>query len=163
MVQHVVVRGDLIKGLKWSLGSVMAQVSHASVAAVVSSLDQPHTQAYVAADSLATMHTVVCKVGALSIRSIRSASVGGGTNQKILALLGLIHHPSLPPLPRPTIRWQAADEAALVALAAELEALGVRHSLWREQPENICTCLATAPMPRSLVPAPVRKLPLYRR
>lgn len=39
----------------------------------------------------------------------------------------------------------AAGEAALRELSAALDAAGVQHKLWIEQPEGIPSCLATAP------------------
>lgn len=40
-------------------------------------------------------------------------------------------------------------EAQLTALAAKLASAGVKHKLWVEMPENIPTCLATAPARKS--------------
>ena len=50
----------------------------------------------------------------------------------------------------------------LATLAAALEASGVPHRVWREQPENIPSALATAPVVRDDVAHLFRKVQLYR-
>lgn len=58
--------------------------------------------------------------------------------------------------------YEVKDLAQLEKLAAQLTTKGVRHYLWREQPENILTALATRPYPRSIVRAVCRNLRLYK-
>ncbi len=43
------------------------------------------------------------------------------------------------------------DEVSLRSAAASLEAAGVSHHVWVEQPENVPTALATAPLPRDVL------------
>jgi hypothetical protein len=47
-------------------------------------------------------------------------------------------------------------------LAEKLEAAGVRHKVWVEQPENIPTCIATAPSLKSQVSSFFKKLKLCK-
>uniref|UniRef100_A0A0E0H5M2 peptidyl-tRNA hydrolase n=1 Tax=Oryza nivara TaxID=4536 RepID=A0A0E0H5M2_ORYNI len=53
-------------------------------------------------------------------------------------------------------------ETQLKNLAEKLEAAGVRHKVWIEQPENIPTCIATAPCPKSQVSSFFKKLKLCK-
>ena len=57
---------------------------------------------------------------------------------------------------------EVAGEKQLRDLAEKLEAAGVRHKLWIEQPEDYATCLATAPYPKSTVAPLVKKLKLCK-
>lgn len=43
------------------------------------------------------------------------------------------------------------DESSLRSAAAALETAGLMHHLWVELPENVPTCLATAPGPRDVL------------
>uniref|UniRef100_M8BR99 peptidyl-tRNA hydrolase n=1 Tax=Aegilops tauschii TaxID=37682 RepID=M8BR99_AEGTA len=47
------------------------------------------------------------------------------------------------------VTLEVKGETQLKNLAEKLEAAGVRYKLWIEQPENIPTCIATAPCPKS--------------
>ncbi|XP_024311671.1 putative peptidyl-tRNA hydrolase PTRHD1 isoform X2 [Brachypodium distachyon] len=47
------------------------------------------------------------------------------------------------------VTLEVKGETQLKNLAEKLEAAGVRHKLWIEQPENTPTCIATAPCPKS--------------
>ena len=60
MVQYVVVRGDLLKILKWPTGALIAQACHACSAVIHLYHDDPNTKAYVA--DLDNMHKVVLEV-----------------------------------------------------------------------------------------------------
>lgn len=55
ILQYIVVRGDL----NWPVGSLMANASHASVAAIFQNLDADQTQKYLS--DLERMHKVVLK------------------------------------------------------------------------------------------------------
>ncbi|XP_023023360.1 putative peptidyl-tRNA hydrolase PTRHD1 [Leptinotarsa decemlineata] len=57
IVQYVVVRGDLIKELKWPLGAVIAQACHAVTAVTHLFYQDEHTQQYL--QDLNNMHKVV--------------------------------------------------------------------------------------------------------
>ena len=60
MVQYVVVRKDLIKALKWSLGAVITQACHACTAVAIMFYDDPNTKQYVS--DLDNMHKVTLEV-----------------------------------------------------------------------------------------------------
>ncbi|XP_044967743.1 putative peptidyl-tRNA hydrolase PTRHD1 [Hordeum vulgare subsp. vulgare] len=60
------------------------------------------------------------------------------------------------------VTLEVKGEIQLKNLAEKLEAAGVRHKLWIEQPENIPTCIATAPCPKSQVASFFRKLKLCK-
>mmetsp|Transcript_28171 Transcript_28171/g.47680 ORF Transcript_28171/g.47680 Transcript_28171/m.47680 type:complete len:157 (+) Transcript_28171:117-587(+) len=100
MFQYIVLRRDLQEKEGWPLGSLVAQGSHAAVAAIAENWDDSDTQAYVAPAALGSMHKAVLEVKNLN---------------------------------------------ALENLAGRLTEAGVGHHLWREQPEDISTCLATKP------------------
>ena len=57
---------------------------------------------------------------------------------------------------------EATGEAQLRDLATKLEAAGILHKLWIEQPEDFPTCLATAPYPKGTVAPLVKKLKLCK-
>nr|XP_033795188.1 putative peptidyl-tRNA hydrolase PTRHD1 [Geotrypetes seraphini] len=57
LVQYVVVRGDLQRGLAWPLGALVAQACHASMAAVHLHYSHGDTQQYL--QELDSMHKVV--------------------------------------------------------------------------------------------------------
>lgn len=58
LVQYVVLRADLWKGLGWPLGSIIAQACHAATAALWLSQQEPASQEYCAVDNLDHMHKV---------------------------------------------------------------------------------------------------------
>uniref|UniRef100_A0ACD5UU81 Uncharacterized protein n=1 Tax=Avena sativa TaxID=4498 RepID=A0ACD5UU81_AVESA len=60
------------------------------------------------------------------------------------------------------VTLEVKGETQLKNLAEKLEAAGVRYKLWIEQPENIPTCIATAPCPKSQVASFFRKLKLCK-
>nr|CAD1840275.1 unnamed protein product [Ananas comosus var. bracteatus] len=60
------------------------------------------------------------------------------------------------------VTLEVKGEAQLRSLAEKLEVSGVEHKLWIEQPENIPTCLATRPCPKSQVAQFFRKLKLCK-
>ncbi|KAI3468421.1 hypothetical protein Pfo_025084 [Paulownia fortunei] len=53
-------------------------------------------------------------------------------------------------------------EAQILNLSDKLKAGGITHKLWIEQPENIPTCLATKPYPKSSVSSFFKKLKLCK-
>ncbi|GJN26525.1 hypothetical protein PR202_gb14462 [Eleusine coracana subsp. coracana] len=61
-----------------------------------------------------------------------------------------------------TVTMEVKGETQLKNLAEKLEAAGVRHKVWIEQPENIPTCIATAPCPKSQVSSFFKKLKLCK-
>ncbi|KAG7972984.1 hypothetical protein I3843_07G207700 [Carya illinoinensis] len=60
LVQYVVLRRDLID--TWPLGSVVTQGCHASVCAIWSHKDDPHTVDYCSAQNIDSMHKVTLEV-----------------------------------------------------------------------------------------------------
>ncbi|XP_062184324.1 uncharacterized protein LOC133888188 [Phragmites australis] len=60
------------------------------------------------------------------------------------------------------VTLEVKGETQLKNLAEKLEAAGVQHKLWIEQPENIPTCIATAPCPKSQVSSFFKKLKLCK-
>lgn len=58
-------------------------------------------------------------------------------------------------------RAQVPDEPALLKLAEALSADGVHHVVWKEQPENVATCVALKPCAKSAASKYVRKFKLY--
>lgn len=57
IVQYIVVRGDLLKELKWPVGAVIAQACHAVTAVTHLYHDDQHVQQYL--NDLDNMHKVV--------------------------------------------------------------------------------------------------------
>lgn len=49
------------------------------------------------------------------------------------------------------VTLEVKGEAQIVNLSEKLNLSGIAHKLWIEQPENILTCLATKPYPKSIV------------
>ncbi|KAK8706663.1 hypothetical protein V6N13_057743 [Hibiscus sabdariffa] len=60
LVQYVVLRRDLIDA--WPLGSVVTQGCHASVSAIWSHKDDPHTLQYCSPQNIDSMHKVTLEV-----------------------------------------------------------------------------------------------------
>ncbi|EEC77942.1 hypothetical protein OsI_17288 [Oryza sativa Indica Group] len=60
------------------------------------------------------------------------------------------------------VTLEVKGETQLKNLAEKLETAGVRHKVWIEQPENIPTCIATAPCPKSQVSSFFKKLKLCK-
>ncbi|XP_021277730.1 putative peptidyl-tRNA hydrolase PTRHD1 [Herrania umbratica] len=115
LVQYVVLRRDLIES--WPLGSVVTQACHASVCAIWSHKDDPHTLQYCSPETIDSMHKVTLEV---------------------------------------------KGETQILNLSEKLTAGGIAHKLWIEQPENIPTCLATKPYPKSIVSVFFKKLKLCK-
>ena len=62
LVQYVVLRADLWKGLSWPLGSIIAQACHAATAALWLSREEAASQQYCSEATLDHMHKVrACK------------------------------------------------------------------------------------------------------
>ncbi|XP_078170729.1 peptidyl-tRNA hydrolase II (PTH2) family protein [Carex rostrata] len=60
------------------------------------------------------------------------------------------------------VTLEVKGETQLKNLAEKLEAASIQHKLWIEQPENIPTCLATRPYPKSKVASFFKKLKLCK-
>ncbi|CAK9824172.1 Putative peptidyl-tRNA hydrolase PTRHD1 [Anthophora retusa] len=60
LVQYVVIRGDLLKTMKWPIGAVIAQACHACTAVTHLFYTDNDTQAYLA--NLNAMHKIVLEV-----------------------------------------------------------------------------------------------------
>ncbi|XVE53475.1 hypothetical protein DITRI_Ditri03aG0006200 [Diplodiscus trichospermus] len=115
LVQYVVLRRDLVD--TWPLGSVVTQGCHASINAIWSHKDDPHTLQYCSPENIQSMHKVTLEV---------------------------------------------KGETQIVNLSEKLTAGGIAHKLWIEQPENIPTCLATKPYPKSSVSLFFKRLKLCK-
>nr|GLL21439.1 putative peptidyl-tRNA hydrolase PTRHD1 [Ipomoea trifida] len=60
------------------------------------------------------------------------------------------------------VTLEVKGEAQILNLSGKLKEGGIAHKLWIEQPENIPTCLATKPYPKSLVSSFFKKLKLCK-
>lgn len=60
LVQYVVIRKDLCKVLKWSVGAIVAQACHATAAVIHLFRDDPHTIEYL--KDMDSMHKIVLEV-----------------------------------------------------------------------------------------------------
>lgn len=60
------------------------------------------------------------------------------------------------------VTLEVKGEPQLVNLSEKLKASGISHKLWIEQPENIPTCLATKPYPKSTISPFFKKLKLCK-
>ncbi|VVC31451.1 Peptidyl-tRNA hydrolase, PTH2,Peptidyl-tRNA hydrolase II domain [Cinara cedri] len=56
---------------------------------------------------------------------------------------------------------EVPDEPALLKVAEALSADGVHHVVWKEQPEDVATCVALKPCVKGEVSKYVRKFKLY--
>lgn len=57
---------------------------------------------------------------------------------------------------------EVKDDTELLAISATLKMNKIDHILWREQPENIVTALATKPCTKSIVGTLLRHLRLLK-
>lgn len=60
------------------------------------------------------------------------------------------------------VTLEVKGEPQILNLSEKLTAGGITHKLWVEQPENIPTCLATKPYPKSIVSSFFKKLKLCK-
>ncbi|CAK9866889.1 unnamed protein product [Sphagnum jensenii] len=60
------------------------------------------------------------------------------------------------------VTLEVKGEIQIQNLSKKLEAAGITHKLWIEQPEDIPTCLATKPYPKSEVSAHFKNLKLCK-
>ncbi|XP_022996792.1 putative peptidyl-tRNA hydrolase PTRHD1 [Cucurbita maxima] len=60
------------------------------------------------------------------------------------------------------VTLEVKGETQIVNLSEKLKENSIAHKLWIEQPENIPTCLATKPYPKSVVSAFFKKLKLCK-
>lgn len=82
LVQYVVLRRDLID--TWPLGSVVTQGCHASVFAIWSHKDDPHTAEYCSPQNIDSMHKVTLEVkGEAQILNLSEKLVAGGIAHKL--------------------------------------------------------------------------------
>ncbi|XP_057511061.1 uncharacterized protein LOC130793410 [Actinidia eriantha] len=82
VVQYVVLRRDLID--TWPLGSVATQGCHASVAAIWSHKDDPHTLDYCDPNNLDSMHKVTLEVkGETQLVNLSEKLTAGGIAHKL--------------------------------------------------------------------------------
>ncbi|KAJ1656646.1 hypothetical protein IWQ61_003815 [Dispira simplex] len=57
---------------------------------------------------------------------------------------------------------ETKNETSLLKITEGFKAQAIPHHLWIEQPENIPTCVATAPVQRSQIRDIVKKCQLWR-
>ncbi|XP_062108016.1 uncharacterized protein LOC133818921 [Humulus lupulus] len=82
VVQYVVLRRDLID--TWPLGSVVTQGCHASVSAIWSNKEDPHTLEYCNPDNIDSMHKVTLEVkGETQILNLSEKLSAGGIAHKL--------------------------------------------------------------------------------
>ncbi|KAI9191389.1 hypothetical protein LWI28_011238 [Acer negundo] len=82
LVQYVVLRRDLID--TWPLGSVVTQGCHASVSAIWSHKDDPHTSQYCSPQNIDSMHKVTLEVkGETQIVNLSEKLTAGGIDHKL--------------------------------------------------------------------------------
>ncbi|KAK2661379.1 hypothetical protein Ddye_007912 [Dipteronia dyeriana] len=82
LVQYVVLRRDLID--TWPLGSVVTQGCHASVSAIWSHKDDPHTTQYCSPQNIGSMHKVTLEVkGETQIVNLSEKLTAGGIYHKL--------------------------------------------------------------------------------
>ncbi|KAJ1420124.1 Peptidyl-tRNA hydrolase, PTH2 [Sesbania bispinosa] len=60
------------------------------------------------------------------------------------------------------VTLEVKGETQIKNLSEKLTSGGIMHKLWIEQPENIPTCLATKPYPKSIVSSYFKKLKLCK-
>ena len=77
-------------------------------------------------------------------------------------LTSIIIIPSLLYSNNSVILSQVPDQEGLQNLSGELERNGVQHKLWVEQPEDIPTCLATMPFPKTHIQQYFKKFKLFK-
>ncbi|KAG5048501.1 hypothetical protein JHK85_009604 [Glycine max] len=158
VVQYVVLRRDLID--TWPLGSVVTQGCHASVSAVWSNKEDPFTVDYCSPDKIDSMH----KSGFGPF----GWCIWPGTNvldcywptAYLLNLRFFIFKIDEDSSLHVTL--EVKGEPQIKNLSEKLTAGGIIHKLWIEQPENIPTCLATKPYPKSSVSSYFKKLKLCK-
>ncbi|XP_025406115.1 putative peptidyl-tRNA hydrolase PTRHD1 [Sipha flava] len=56
---------------------------------------------------------------------------------------------------------EVPDESTLLSVAEAMTSDGVHHVVWKEQPEDVATCLALKPCAKGAVSKYVRKFKLY--
>ncbi|PIN15932.1 hypothetical protein CDL12_11424 [Handroanthus impetiginosus] len=60
------------------------------------------------------------------------------------------------------VTLEVKGETQIINLSEKLKVGGIAHKLWIEQPENIPTCLATKPYPKSIISPFFKKLKLCK-
>eukprot|EP00897_Mesotaenium_endlicherianum_P006587 jgi/Mesen1/5957/ME000301S05085 len=84
VVQHIIMRRDLVDTLNWPLGSVVSQGCHASVAAMWMYKDDAVVQRYCGPDNLDSMHKVVLEVkGEMQLRKLSEKLAEAGVDHKL--------------------------------------------------------------------------------
>ncbi|PON73044.1 Peptidyl-tRNA hydrolase, PTH [Parasponia andersonii] len=82
LVQYVVLRRDLTD--TWPVGSVVTQGCHASVSAIWSNKDDPHTLQYCSPENIDSMHKVTLEVkGETQILNLSAKLTAGGIAHKL--------------------------------------------------------------------------------
>ncbi|CAO1429092.1 unnamed protein product [Diamesa serratosioi] len=62
LIQYVIVRGDLMKVLKWNIGAVITQCCHAVAAINHITKDDDLTKSYLSEENLDSMHKCVLQI-----------------------------------------------------------------------------------------------------
>nr|XP_043607525.1 putative peptidyl-tRNA hydrolase PTRHD1 [Erigeron canadensis] len=82
VVQYVVLRRDLID--TWPLGSVVTQGCHASVSAIWTHKDDPHTIEYCSPDNIDSMHKVTLEVkGEVQLKNLSEKLTSNNIDHKL--------------------------------------------------------------------------------
>ena len=138
IVQWVILRKDLRATLNWPLGSVIAQGCHASSMAL---------QLFKV--------TLVPPNVTLTQRNFCFCFL-----QEDEHTMQYVAPDNLPNMHKVVL--EVKGQTQLENLSAKLTQAGLLHALWLEQPENIPTCIATKPYPRSIAGKTLKKLQLCK-
>jgi peptidyl-tRNA hydrolase PTRHD1 len=104
--------------------------------------------------------SLLCYMYSSSILSILSASLAAVTphlkEQDVLDYMQCKHHQMH------KVTLKVPDEKELKETSEMLAENNISHKLWIEMPENIATCIATRPYPRSILRPLLKALKLFR-
>ncbi|CAD6891766.1 unnamed protein product [Tilletia controversa] len=121
LVMQIIIDRPITKSSDWNRGALIAQGSHAAVAIIAQTIDEPATKEYIAPAHLGSMHKVV-------LQAPKSGTLAE-LSQRLLEAQ--------------TAEVRDANEDAQTARATGLQF--PKHHLWIEQPEGIPTAIAIAP------------------
>lgn len=175
LVQYVVMRRDLLDQMKWPVGSIIAQGAH-GIDAIVQQATSSHVNPTNNVDESARSRCVNPVFLTACIAAI-SEDLHGKYVKEYLA--GAMDN---------TMRkvvLEVKDEDRLLAIGCKLKQANISHRVWVfrfvysfyqcmfhvaqlvhraqvERPENISTCLACRPYPRSLIKPLFKGLRLFK-
>jgi peptidyl-tRNA hydrolase len=70
LIQYIIVRADLTKALKFSLGAMVTQACHAVAAINEITKNDNDTKQYLAPENIDSMHKCVLAVSVISVNSL---------------------------------------------------------------------------------------------